>query len=155
MRRAALAPLLAALLLPLTPFAASTGGSPQGASCVQGLEARADGDGSVVLRWAPVPGATAYRIHRTEVGRPESPTSFLVPAPGTGFHDAGTGGSATYRYMVLPDPAPPEGAAACEGVEVTVIPYSDGLRTALNVAAVAALGYLLVAGTRRTPVSRR
>lgn len=155
MRRVVLAPLLAVLLLPLAPLAAATGGEPQDAACARGLEARANGDGTVVLRWEPVEGAAAYRVHRAEVERAGAPASFLVLAPLTAFHDTQTGASVTYRYVVVPDPAPQGGADACEGVEVTAIPYVHGLVTALNVAAAAALGYALVAGTRRAPVSRR
>lgn len=146
MRRILAAPLLAALLMFPAAFAAEGGGP---APCVEGLEARAEGDGGVTLRWEPAPGATAHLVHRTEVDRPWAVATFRVPAPESTFHDGTALAGVTYRYVVVPEPEP--AGAACAGVETTAIPYLRGLGTALRVAAVAAAGYVLVAGTRRAP----
>lgn len=151
MRRLPRALLLLALPLLAASQATPSHAAPGPAPCPQ-ADARADPDGTVTLRWTPAPGAASYRILRAEVGGGEREVG-LVLAPGTTFHDATTSPGATYRYRVVPDEVPPEAVEACPAAEVTAIPYVHGLATALTVAGVAALGYLLVVGTRRAPVA--
>ena len=153
MRLLAWAPLLA-LLLPLAlPTASSADEQPAAGPCVGNLDARANGDGSVTLDWSPVAGASAYVVHRATGNGPFS-ERVRVDAPATSFRDASTEAGVRYRYVVLQEGAGAS-AAACASVPVTAVPYVPGLLRALGIAAVGLLGYALVVGTRRAPVSRR
>lgn len=154
MRGTAVGPTLALLVLLAAPLATSSDEDPSPPPCPRRLEAHANGDGSLTVEWQPVTGATFYRVHRaTAEGGPAQDLG-RVMAPVTSFRDADVQPGVTYRYVVASDHAP-EGSASCEGVEATSVPYVAGLVMALGVTTAASFGYLLVAGTRRAPVSRR
>lgn len=160
MRRTARAILPALLVLLLAPLAQASSHGQSAPSCPATLKADAHGDGSVTLDWAPVAGATSYRIHRAEGDGPFQADHARVAAPATSYRDAATAPGVTYRYVVTSgdhaaQDAGAGGAASCPGVTVKPLPYVPGLVTAMAITCFALLAYAVVAGTRRAPVSRR
>ena len=129
---------LAALLT--VPAAGSSGDTPSPPPCPAALDAKAKGDGSILLAWTPVSGAEGYVVLRGEPRGDLRPLA-VVQAPATTYEDAGARPGATYRYVVHSLDA---GPAACLEARATAFPYVAGFATALAVIAAAMAGFVVV-----------
>lgn len=97
--------------------AAGEGACATDAPCPEDLEANANGDGSITLRWSAVDDALGYEVHRTS-----SDGHVLWAVEETTFTDRGTVVGQTYTYEVR---AVTAGGTStdCPSVEVTAVPF--------------------------------
>ncbi|MCA1819809.1 MAG: hypothetical protein ABR562_09060 [Thermoplasmatota archaeon] len=112
-----LAALLAAVFL-AAPAAAEE------RSCMPGLTATADADGSVTLHWTPVDaaGVTGYQVAFRPAGGDWFPVSPQSSAASGSWTDEGAIGNVTYEYLVV---------AMMDGTEYGT--YCSATATALGV----------------------
>ena len=79
---------------PAPPMQTTAGATPLAAPTVVNAGAA---DGHVVLNWAPVPGAAAYRLYRSTAG---GPALYLAQTSQQSFIDVGGTAGVTYSYAV-------------------------------------------------------